>query len=76
MVIDNIPIPETVQGPFRGAWKKGYLAGLAGAFLIDNPYKDILTIRGCVTFSRGFRIAWEAGFACGNPGRVCERKPR
>lgn len=47
--------------PLAAAYRKGWEAGRQGAAAAANPYADLRTGRGCVTFSRAFRRRWEDG---------------
>lgn len=60
--IHSFDIPERIRGPFRTAWKKGYLARMRGEPEEANPYSDRRGIRNAVTFSRGFWRAWLEGW--------------
>lgn len=52
------------MSPFDGAFIKGYQAFQEGnAGTPYNPYEDIRTDRGQVTFARAFIRAWDEGYA-------------
>jgi hypothetical protein len=46
----------------EGARTKGRLARRAGLPITKNPYLDVRTTRGAVTFSRAFLRAWNNGW--------------
>jgi hypothetical protein len=55
--------PETIKGPFKSAWWKGYYAHAGGESIVDNPYPDHRTKhKNSVTFSRAFRNYWLEGW--------------
>ena len=47
---------------FDAAYRKGIAARIAGKTENSCPYHDYRTHTGSVTFSRGFRRAWFAGY--------------
>jgi ribosome modulation factor len=54
---------QRIRGPFKGAWRKGYLARKQGEPEEANPYLDVRQdYRESVTWSRGFRRAWLKGW--------------
>lgn len=50
---------------FQGAYDKGRKAALAGKPRSDNPYRDLRAPSGAITFARGFRNVWAAGWKAG-----------
>jgi hypothetical protein len=43
-----------------GAYRRGYKDRVkAGSDCIDNPYKDVRSVLGHVTFSLAYRKAWQ-----------------
>lgn len=55
-------LPKTKNRAFRGAFCKGWVSRLCGFKRSENPYSDVLSWRGHVTFSRAFRKYWDDGF--------------
>ena len=54
---------QRIRGPFRGVWRKGYLARMQSEPEEANPYLDVRQdYRELVTFSRAFRRAWLEGW--------------
>jgi len=53
------------RGPFRHVYEIGRLAGQAGRSISSCPYEDKKTVRGHVTFARGFLRAWKDGWLAG-----------
>jgi ribosome modulation factor len=51
------------------AFQRGYEDGFKGKSKSSNPYPDIRTEGGQVTFSRAFRNAWQEGWWQGNTAR-------
>ena len=47
---------------FRGAFRRGYLARVDGEPSHRNPYDDLRTSRGGITYSRAFMRAWYDGW--------------
>ena len=47
---------------WRGAFRRGYLAFIAGETLADCPYADKRNESGRLTWSRAFQTAWTDGW--------------
>ena len=54
----------------RGAYSKGYAAGLSGADVDSCPYDDKRKDCGRLTWSRAFRCAWRDGWNAGMNDRI------
>jgi ribosome modulation factor len=61
---------ELLNPALRGAYKKGYAAGVSGRDETTCPYGDIRKANGRLTWSRGFRAAWKDGWAEGRKYRI------
>jgi hypothetical protein len=48
--------------PYKGAFRKGQKARLAGVPRTACPYSDLRGYRGHVTFSRAWKSAWQEGW--------------
>ena len=63
------PIEAVQEDPIMSrqtdtAFRKGMTARRDGAGRLENPYRDLRTDRGGVTFSRAFRKRWFEGGTC------------
>ena len=58
----SVPVPDNVRGGFRTAWRKGWEARQEGLPRSRNPYLDLRTDRGSITFSRAWRNTWDDGW--------------
>lgn len=54
---------------FRGAWRRGYRAGLDGMPRHECPYPDRRRGRNYATWSAAFASYWYAGYAIGTQRR-------
>ena len=59
---------ENWNPAMRGAYRKGYEAGLQG-LLRNSPYIDKRKADGRLTWSRAFDRAWDDGWAAGDEQR-------
>lgn len=50
------------SAPWRGAFRKGYMARISGASLAACPYADKRNDFGRLTWSRAFQSAWTDGW--------------
>ena len=64
---------ENWNPALRGAYRKGYEAGVAGAPR-TAPYLDKRTPRGRLTWSRSFETAWHDGWGAGDQWRQREAR--
>ena len=53
----------------RGAYRKGWDAGLSGEPRGSCPYADLRNHRGTLTWSRAFQRAWDDGWSAGDEQR-------
>jgi hypothetical protein len=66
--VDELAERYSKSNGFRGAFRKGYAAGVEGVPSHKNPYRDKRTYRGGITYSRAFMRAWYDGW-CAATGR-------
>lgn len=63
------PVPDARNRAFLSVFWKGVRAGWKGYPETVNPYGDVRTWRGCVTFGRAFMRCWEQGRKLGTEYR-------
>lgn len=64
------PLFDKWNPAMRGAYRKGYEAGLSGAAQRgDSPYEDKRNGAGRLTWSRAFHCAWCEGWEAGENDR-------
>lgn len=58
----HMPKLPYVNAAYNGAFVRGWWDRLASPPRAVNPYRDVHSKSGRVTFSRGFRLAWSDGY--------------
>lgn len=57
-----VKAPDYRHAGLNSAYRRGVAAFAAGLALASNPYPDLRTAAGKVTFSRAYRNAWQGGW--------------